>query len=213
MQNSQSRRLGPARSAVVSACNNFGQRTDLETSAQGDSQRRSIRYHAVRYADMYAGMGRLRETRAGRGLRRPGARTCAGDQISKPMSQDGTKQGASRRYIMSAVEASLRRLKNDYIDLYQLARLRFLDRRSREPYGAGRPDPAGQRYATSAIRIFRHGASPKPNLPRAHQCQPVRVVQDEYSLVVRDDRKGFAPGGAGIQTRACLPFFPLASGF
>src|SRR5258708_31637437 len=40
-------------------------------------------------------------------------------KFSKPMSQDGTRQGASRRYIMSAVGASLRRLKTDYIDLYQ----------------------------------------------------------------------------------------------
>src|SRR5258708_20057902 len=40
-------------------------------------------------------------------------------KFSKPMSQDGTRQGASRRYIMSAVEASLKRLKTDYIDLYQ----------------------------------------------------------------------------------------------
>ena len=36
------------------------------------------------------------------------------------MSNDGTKQGASRRYIMSAVEASLTRLRTDWIDLYQL---------------------------------------------------------------------------------------------
>jgi aryl-alcohol dehydrogenase (NADP+) len=40
-------------------------------------------------------------------------------KYSKPMSSDGTKQGASRRYILSAVEASLTRLKTDYIDLYQ----------------------------------------------------------------------------------------------
>jgi len=40
-------------------------------------------------------------------------------KYSKPMASDGTKQGASRRYIMNAVEASLRRLKTDYIDLYQ----------------------------------------------------------------------------------------------
>ena len=35
------------------------------------------------------------------------------------LTEDGTKQGASRRYIMQAVEASLTRLKTDYIDLYQ----------------------------------------------------------------------------------------------
>ena len=32
---------------------------------------------------------------------------------------DGEKKGASRRYIMAAVEASLKRLKTDWIDLYQ----------------------------------------------------------------------------------------------
>ena len=35
------------------------------------------------------------------------------------MDREGRLQGASRRYIMSAVEASLRRLNTDYIDLYQ----------------------------------------------------------------------------------------------
>jgi len=40
-------------------------------------------------------------------------------KYSKAMSNDGTKQAPSRRYIMSAVEASLTRLKTDYIDFYQ----------------------------------------------------------------------------------------------
>ena len=36
--------------------------------------------------------------------------------------KDGRLMGGSRRYIMSAVEASLRRLKTDWIDLYQFHR-------------------------------------------------------------------------------------------
>ena len=39
-----------------------------------------------------------------------------------PMDDAGKLRGASRRYIMQAVEASLRRLKTDWIDLYQLHR-------------------------------------------------------------------------------------------
>ena len=35
---------------------------------------------------------------------------------------DGEKNGASRRYIMAAVEASLKRLKTDWLDLYQVHR-------------------------------------------------------------------------------------------
>ncbi|RFZ84849.1 aldo/keto reductase [Mucilaginibacter terrenus] len=38
-------------------------------------------------------------------------------KVGKPMSED--KKGLSRAYIISAVEASLKRLKTDYIDLYQ----------------------------------------------------------------------------------------------
>src|SRR5438067_11920881 len=40
-------------------------------------------------------------------------------KFARPMDRDGRLQGASRRYIISAVEASLKRLNTDYIDLYQ----------------------------------------------------------------------------------------------
>jgi aryl-alcohol dehydrogenase-like predicted oxidoreductase len=40
-----------------------------------------------------------------------------------PMSSDPNHQGSSRRWIMKAVEDSLRRLGTDYIDLYQIHRL------------------------------------------------------------------------------------------
>ena len=41
-------------------------------------------------------------------------------KFSQPMDEaQRTLKGASRRYIMSAIEASLRRLKTDWIDLYQ----------------------------------------------------------------------------------------------
>src|SRR4029078_5458202 len=45
--------------------------------------------------------------------------TVRATRSARPMDRDGRLQGASRRYIMSAVEASLRRLGTDYIDLYQ----------------------------------------------------------------------------------------------
>ena len=43
-------------------------------------------------------------------------------KFSRPTSDDPNHQGASRRWIMTAVENSLRRLRTDYIDLYQVHR-------------------------------------------------------------------------------------------
>ncbi|TWF80422.1 aryl-alcohol dehydrogenase (NADP+) [Pseudonocardia hierapolitana] len=43
-------------------------------------------------------------------------------KFSRPTGQDPNHQGASRRWIVTAVENSLRRLQTDHIDLYQLHR-------------------------------------------------------------------------------------------
>ncbi|MEV0831125.1 aldo/keto reductase [Nonomuraea rubra] len=43
-------------------------------------------------------------------------------KVSRPMGGDPNQQGASRRWIMTAAENSLRRLRTDHIDLYQIHR-------------------------------------------------------------------------------------------
>jgi aryl-alcohol dehydrogenase-like predicted oxidoreductase len=43
-------------------------------------------------------------------------------KFGRPTGQDPNQQGASRRWIVTAVENSLRRLRTDHIDLYQLHR-------------------------------------------------------------------------------------------
>jgi aryl-alcohol dehydrogenase-like predicted oxidoreductase len=43
-------------------------------------------------------------------------------KVSRPLGDDPNHQGASRRWITTAVEGSLRRLRTDHIDLYQIHR-------------------------------------------------------------------------------------------
>src|SRR5438477_6864058 len=197
-------------SAVGLGCNNFGQRTDLETS-------RKVIYRAIDLgitlfdtADMYAGMGGS-ETVLGEVLGDRRKDIVLATKFSKPMSKDGTKQGASRRYIMSAVEASLRRLKTDYIDLYQ-----------QHDYDSLTPIEETLRALDDLIQQGKVRYIGNSNFPawriaeaefiaRQLNVNPFVSCQDEYSLVVRDIEKDLLPA-AQEYNLGLLPFFPLASG-
>ena len=179
-------------SAVGLGCNNFDQRTDLETSRKVIHKAIDLGVTLFDTADIYAGMGGS-ETVLGEVLGDRRKDIVLATKYSKPMAADGTKQGASRRYIMSAVEASLKRLKTDYIDLYQQhdydpltpidETLRALDdlvRQGKIRYIGNSNFPAWR--ITEAEYVAR-----AMNVPRFVSCQ------DEYSLVVRDIENDLLP--------------------
>jgi aryl-alcohol dehydrogenase-like predicted oxidoreductase len=197
-------------SAVGLGCNNFGQRTDLETSRKVIHKAIDLGVTLFDTADIYAGRGGS-ETVLGEVLGDRRKDIVLATKFSKPMSDDGRKQGASRRYIMAAVEDSLRRLKTDYIDLYQQhdydpltpieETLRALDdlvRQGKVRYIGNSNFPA---WRISEAEFTARAA----NTTRFVSCQ------DEYSLVVRGIEKDLLPA-AQAYNLGLLPFFPLASG-
>src|ERR1700732_2490065 len=95
-------------SAVGLGCNNFGQRTDLETSRQVIHKAIDLGVTLFDTAAIYAGRGGS-ETVLGQVLGDRRKDIVLATKYSKPMSDDGRKQGASRRYIVSAGEARLTR--------------------------------------------------------------------------------------------------------
>ena len=62
------------------------------------------------------------EVAVGKALKRRRDSVVLATKFSRPIGDDPNHQGASRRWIMTAVENSLRRLQTDYIDLYQVHR-------------------------------------------------------------------------------------------
>ncbi len=191
-------------SAVGLGCNNFGQRTDLEASRKVIHKAIDLGITLFDTADIYAGMGGS-ETVLGAVLGDRRKDIVLATKYSKPMSKDGTKQGASRRYIMSAVEASLTRLKTDYIDLYQ-----------QHDYDSLTPIEESLRALDDLVRQGKVRYIGNSNFPAWRIAEAEHVAraiscQDEYSLVVRGIEKDLLPA-AQEYNLGLLPFFPLASG-
>src|SRR5436853_2150220 len=197
-------------SAVGLGCNNFGQRIDLESSRKVSHKAIDLGITLFDTADIYAGMGGS-ETVLGQVLGDRRKDIMLATKFSKPMSTDGTKPGASRRYIMSAVEASLKRLNTDYIDLYP-----------QHDYDSLTPIEETLRALDDLIRQGKVRYIGNSNFPawrvaeaefiaRAINVSRFVSCQDEYSLVVRDVEKDLLPAAQEYKL-GLLPFFPLASG-
>ena len=112
---------------------------------------------------------------------------------------------------MSAVEASLTRLKTDYIDLYQ-----------QHDYDPLTPIEETLRALDDLVRQGKVRYIGCSNFPawrvaeaeltaRAMNVSRFISCQDEYSLVVRDIEKDLLPAAQEYKL-GLLPFFPLASG-
>jgi aryl-alcohol dehydrogenase-like predicted oxidoreductase len=110
-------RSGLIVSAVGLGCNNFGGRMDIAATRAVVHKALDVGITFFDTSDTYGGRGSSEEY-LGRALAGRRHDIVLATKFARPMDPEGRLQGASRRYIMSAVEASLRRLDTDYIDLY-----------------------------------------------------------------------------------------------
>lgn len=108
-------RSGLRVSLVGLGCNNFGGRIDLEASRKVVHKALDLGVTLLDTADTYGNFGGSEEALGAiLGARRKDI--VLATKFGMPMNAEGTVKGASRRYIMSEVEASLKRLKTDWID-------------------------------------------------------------------------------------------------
>ncbi|WP_030777915.1 aldo/keto reductase [Streptomyces sp. NRRL S-920] len=112
----------------------------------------------------------------------------------------------SPSYIRSSVEASLRRLGTDVIDLYYMHR-RDPDVPIEEAVGA-------MADLVTAGKVKHLGLSEVTGdeLRAAHAVHPIAAVQSEWSLFSRDIERGVVPAAAALGV-ALVPYSPLGRGF
>ncbi len=111
------RKIGVLNVSVVGlGCNNFGRRLDANGAATVVNAALDAGINFLDTADVY-GSGQSEEF-IGRALGKRRTEAIIATKFGNNM--EGQGRGASPEYIRRAVEASLRRLDTDYIDLYQL---------------------------------------------------------------------------------------------
>lgn len=203
-------RSGLLVSVVGLGCNNFGGRSGFEDSQAVVHKALDLGITLFDTADMYGNRGGS-EDYLGRILGPRRKDIVLATKFGMAMGDSPEQRGASRRYIMAAVEASLKRLRTDWIDLYQLHQpdprtpieetLRALDdlvRQGKLRYIGCSNLPAWQ--VVEAQWTARH-----------HNLAAFVSAQDEYSLLERRIERELLPAlrayGLGL-----LPYYPLAGG-
>jgi aryl-alcohol dehydrogenase-like predicted oxidoreductase len=209
----QERNLGSSGlrvSLVGLGCNNFGWHIDLEATRAVLNKAFDLGITLFDTADTYGERGGS-ETLLGQILGERRKDIVLATKFGLPMDDAGRKKGGSRRYVMQAVEDSLRRLRTDWIDLYQLHHpdpltpieetLRALDDLVRQ----GKVRYVGCSNLAAWQVVEAQWTADTKNLVGFASCQ------DEYSLLVRDIEKELVPAIQAYRM-GLLPFFPLASG-
>lgn len=211
MQQRSLGRSGLKVSLVGLGCNNFGgERIDLETSRKVIYKALDAGITLIDTADTYGNRGES-ETILGECLGSRRQDIVLASKCGLPMDAAGMLKGASRRYVMSAVEASLKRLKTDWIDLYFIHRpdpdtpieetLRTLDDLVR----AGKVRYTGCSGFAAWQVVEAQWTAAHHNLHHFVTCQ------DEYNLLKRGFENALLPAmqayGLGL-----IPHTPLAGG-
>ncbi|HZS84472.1 MAG TPA: aldo/keto reductase [Stellaceae bacterium] len=132
-------------------------------------------------------------------------------KVGLPMADAPNRSGLGRKHVLASIDASLRRLKTDYVDLYLIHRfdpltpieevMSALDAIVRS--GKARYIGASSMLATQFARLQLFA--------RAHGLAPFIAMQNLYNLLYREEEREMIPfcraEGVGL-----TPYSPLARG-
>jgi aryl-alcohol dehydrogenase-like predicted oxidoreductase len=133
-------------------------------------------------------------------------------KVFYPVEEHANSRGLSRKHIMSAIDASLRRLGMDYVDLYQIHR--FDPNTTIEETLEALHDvvKAGKARYIGASSMYAWQFAKMVYTQRSHGWTQFVTMQNHYNLVYREEEREMMPlcldQGIGL-----IPWSPLARGF
>ena len=203
----QTRKIGSLEVSVVGVgCNNFGMRIDEARTKEVIEGALGSGVNFLDTADTYAN-GRSEEL-VGRLLGDRRSEVIIATKFGQAMPGQGS--GARPEYVKKAFEASLRRLRTDYVDLYQL---HIPDSQVPIAETLGALNELVKAGRVKEIGCSNFSAQQLREAAAATRLRSARFVsvQNEYSLLDREPEAQVL-GECARQGIAFLPYFPLKSG-
>lgn len=210
MQKRQLGNSGLSVSVVGLGCNNFGGRIDAASSRRVIDSAIEAGITFFDTADIYGNQGGS-ETIIGEALRGRRDRVVLATKFGMDMGDSLTEARASRHYIRRAVEASLRRLQTDYVDLYQLHIPDGLTPFEETLAALTELVDEGKVRYIGSSQFTAWQVVDADHIARRRHLEHFVSAQNYYNLLGREAERELLPAcvakGIGV-----LPFFPLAWG-
>ena len=128
-----------------------------------------------------------------------------------PMSKDPNDGGLSRKHIMSSIDASLKRLKTDYVDLYQIHRWDYETPIEETMEALHDVVKAGKARYIGASSMFAWQFAKAQYTADLHGWTRFVSMQPHYNLIYREEEREMIPF-CEDQKIGIIPWSPLARG-
>ena len=133
-------------------------------------------------------------------------------KVCHPMRSDPNDRGLSRKHILASIDASLRRLQMDYVDLYQIHRWDYSTPIEETLEALHDVVKAGKARYIGASSMFTWQFSKAQYLADLHGWTRFVSMQNHYNLIYREEEREMIPCCMDLGV-ALIPWSPMARGF
>ncbi len=133
-------------------------------------------------------------------------------KVCNPISDDANDRGLSRKHILASIDRSLRHLKTDYVDLYQIHRWDYTTPIEETMDALNDVVRTGKARYIGASSMFAWQFAKAQHVAELHGWSHFISMQNHYNLVYREEEREMIPlcidQGIGL-----IPWSPMARGF